>query len=209
MVILHAGVSIPKLSGSGRTPLFSTMLSAAIRRRAAKSVLSASTPFLQVHGHSLLSHPEIGYILATSGRFSGALAGTNAQKKSPATLGGATRCAKAEGRPRLRRGARFEPTTLCGAPDFESYLYMCPQCPQSPNVYMCFTLGRARFSKAVHEVRQCSTYWLHDWLHCPDAGRVPAAMATDGRSSRLVDGRRRTCDWAKWRAFGPVPFVAF
>ncbi len=36
-----------------------------------------------------------------------------AQKKSPATLGGATRCAKAE-------GMGFEPTTPFGAPDFES-----------------------------------------------------------------------------------------
>ncbi len=57
-------------------------------------------------------------------------------------------------------GMGFEPTTPCGAPDFESYLHMCPLCPRSPKVCTCFTLGRPRFSTTVRQVRQCSAYWL-------------------------------------------------
>ena len=54
----------------------------------------------------------------------------------------------------------FEPTTPCGASDFESYLDRCPLRPRSPNVCTCFTLGRPSLSTSVHVVRQRSAYWL-------------------------------------------------
>jgi hypothetical protein len=57
-------------------------------------------------------------------------------------------------------GMGFEPTTPCGAPDFESDLDMCPLCPRSPNVRTCFTFGRGRVSTNVRNVRHGSAYWL-------------------------------------------------
>jgi hypothetical protein len=54
----------------------------------------------------------------------------------------------------------FEPTTPCGASDFESYLNACPNRPPSPNVRTCFQLRRQLVSATVRQNRRCSRGWL-------------------------------------------------
>jgi hypothetical protein len=57
-------------------------------------------------------------------------------------------------------GMGFEPTTPCGAPDFESYLSVCRLRPRSSKAATCLSLGRAPDSAPVRSVRQCPAYWL-------------------------------------------------
>jgi hypothetical protein len=54
----------------------------------------------------------------------------------------------------------FEPTTPCGASDFESYLAMCRRRPGSSKLATCLTLGRPPNSATVRNVRHCPAYWL-------------------------------------------------
>ncbi len=102
--ISHLGGCQPWSAGA---PLSSPRTSATVHHGADKSAISASTAFLQIRVRPPRSHPEIGYILATLGQNGSRKSAPKAQKKSPANLGGATRCGK-------RRAWDSNPQPLAG-----------------------------------------------------------------------------------------------
>jgi hypothetical protein len=122
------------------TTLSSPRMSAQVGRCLVLSAARASKLFLQVQSHPRRCRVEIGYILATSGRTVRCFRRSASAKEKPRNSRRGLAAVRAE-------GMGFEPTTPCGAPDFESCLGMRRERPGSSKLATCSRLERRKIPR--------------------------------------------------------------